>query len=623
MSLLKIVYNDIELDFVRETLTIKKENNALIRNFKVSHSSRPFLIVENEAAKKVLGPRDITSINKVKTIQVTVFENDIQYYGELQMLSYLKGFRKVNLKYASPLLEIMNKKISEFMPVVSVASESGEITPYSETSSEILSGDELWPDYVANFIDKSFPTVKWNFPMMLWKNKFGENLEEGDTWFQYSGKVNYFDEDGIYQLNTAVYTDLNYDIDNVNVPMPQVYLLSPLFYALFYLNYTYSGDFVTNAFIKKLMLLSTKTNLCVINPSLPEEEITLPDFEFSGLGYFLSIYEFTVETIGTYNVRYRFVEPLFLSSLTAATKTLNIFFDGVSDGYIHPESASARIYETGVAISVSASQLGKKIKIVYRTPVASFPVYDLSIQLEIDKEFQQMHPTIQTGRYCPDWTFGTYLNNIKNFFNLDVEIDDFAKKLEFNFNEDWIINSIPVVLQKSLAIKSYDQSPYNSFLLKYKNDEDTALWITSSGVEIYSTQESDFSLSLDSKFKYIPHEFGTSILSEEIDGKNGVGLIIYDETNFPLTAASFDGKTLKIDGDGGIYETFWKKFLKFRLNASLIEVEGGFTKTEIGIFLKTKRIYLDRQEYVVSVMDFKELKSDNYSVIFKLESINF
>jgi hypothetical protein len=43
MSLIKIIANGIELDFVKETLTIRKENNALIRNFKVSHSNFPFL----------------------------------------------------------------------------------------------------------------------------------------------------------------------------------------------------------------------------------------------------------------------------------------------------------------------------------------------------------------------------------------------------------------------------------------------------------------------------------------------------------------------------------------------------------------------------------------------------
>ena len=78
---------------------------------------------------------------------------------------------------------------------------------------------------------------------------------------------------------------------------------------------------------------------------------------------------------------------------------------------------------------------------------------------------------------------------------------------------------------------------------------------------------------------------------------------------------------MKIDGGGGIYDVFWKKWLKFRVNASVIEIYGGFTKTEIAKFLKTKRIHVDHQDYVISLLDYKELKQDNYTVSFKVESV--
>lgn len=99
--------------------------------------------------------------------------------------------------------------------------------------------------------------------------------------------------------------------------------------------------------------------------------------------------------------------------------------------------------------------------------------------------------------------------------------------------------------------------------------------------------------------------------------------MIYDEAVHPYTSETFNNQTLKIDGDGGIYDVFWKKFLKFRMNASVIELTGGFTKTEIGKFIKTKRIHVDKQDYVVSVLDYKELKQDNYLVKFKVESVTF
>lgn len=623
MSLIRIVANDIELDFVKETLTVKKENNAMIRNFKVSHSTFPFLIIENKKAKEALGTRDLTSVDKIKTITVKVFENDVEFYGELQIMSYLKGYRKCNLKYASPLLEIMNKKISEFMPVVSVTGATTGIPPFAEQSDSIFSGDDDWPTYAQSFITQGFPAVKWNFPMMNWKDKYGEDLPTDNEWFNYKNFVNAFDDNGNYLLNTLIQEeDFNFTISNLNVPMPQIYLLSPLFYALESIGFTISGNFALNSFIQKIMFLSFKNNLCKILPTLPPESIILSPlnpFALSSI-YYIANFEIIADTIGTYIVKYRFVEPLYPAP-GSTFKSFKIKFDGATAGYVHQRGQQSKIYEEKIEISVSESQLGLPIRFTYITPLNSMPTYQISVELQTQNAFYQMHPTISLGRYLPDWTFGSYLNNIKNLFNLDLDPDDLTKKLNLNFNEDWIVNQQPEILKKSMIIKSYEQNPYEAFLLKYENEEDEALWITSSGSVKYTDQKSEFSQELNTKFKYIPLNQFTSELSDSLEEKEGVGLMIYDEIFFPNNSYSYDNKTLNINDAGGIYDIFWKKFLKFRLNASLIEVQGGFTKTEIGKFIKTKRIYFDKQDYVVSVLEYKELKKDNYLVNFRLESV--
>lgn len=625
MSLLKIVANNYELDFVKESLTIRKENNAMIRNFKVSHSTFPFLIVENKKTKEALGPRDITSVNRVKTIKVDVYENDIKFYGVLEVISYLGKYRKCNLKYASPLLEIMNKKISEFMPVISVVTGSELPTSnFSEEGTEILAGNDSWPAYVEAIITQGYPAVKWNFPMMQWKDKFGTDLTETDEWYLFKNFVNAFTTDGDYLLNTAVSDDdLNYDISNINVPMPQVYLLAPLFYALRSIGFTYAGNFTINDFIKKIALLSTKNNLCKTFPVLPEIPITLDPLEpFLDTGNYTGNYIFTADTVGTYIVKYKFIEPYYTTP-AFTYKSFKVQFDGAADGYLHTRGQSGKTYEGAVEITVTASQLGNPVVFSYFTPENVYPDYEISIQFKTETPFYQMHPTIETGRYLPDWSLATYINNLKNWFNLDVDIDDIRNKLLLNFNEDWISHQLPEIITKSMAIISYDASPYEAFLLKYDNDEDLGLWITRSGAVAYTNQNSDYSENLQGKFKFVPSAFGTSNLSDALDEKNGVGLLIYNEENHPYTSVSFDGKTLKLDGAGGIYEVFWKKFLNFRINASLIELTGCFTKTEIGKFIKTKRIHVDHQDYVVSSLDYKELNQDNYRVTFKVESVTF
>ena len=112
MALVKIYsLQGVEIEYKKDSLSLKKENNSLSSDFKVPHSQFPFLVIDNDIAKSVLGPSDITSIRKNKIVPVIILENGVRYYGELQQLTVLKKFRKCNLKYGSDIIPIVNKKM--------------------------------------------------------------------------------------------------------------------------------------------------------------------------------------------------------------------------------------------------------------------------------------------------------------------------------------------------------------------------------------------------------------------------------------------------------------------------------------------------------------------------------
>lgn len=523
------------------------------------------------------------------------------------------------------------------MPVVSVVTGAATTNNFVEEASETFAGDSAWPDYVENIITQGFPAVKWNFPMMIWRNKFGENLEADDAWIDYKNKVNFF-IDGEYQLNTGVYnTPEEIEIHNQQVPMPQIYLLSPLFYALQSIGFTYEGDFVTDNFIKKIMMLSFKNNLCkVLLKTVATDVIFDGSWSVITIGFYPAYRRreiFDITYTGDYTISLNFVLGAVSTTVPVSYYTRLIvrrYVNIPSFGYAQIDNElvfSRKNTEAGTVIEGEFTMTftdGDKLYFDYECIETLMPLsYTLNFRkADGDKDFHQLHPTIPTGRYLPDWTLATYLNNIKNWFNLDIDIDDLRHKLVLNFNEEWFLNQVPVQLQKNLQITAYQQTPYAAFLLKHQNDEDTALWITREGVEVFTNQKQDTAELLEGKFKYVPTVLGTSELSETLEDKEGVGLIIYDHESGPETSESFDGKTLKIDGEGGIYDVFWKKFLKFRINASVIELTGGFTKTEIGQILKAKRIYNNYQDYAVALLEYKELKQDNYLVTFKVESVN-
>ena len=136
MQNLKININGVTLDIVLETLNIKYENNSLSNEFNGLHSSYPLMIVENENTKKALGSNDISSVLKQKEVDVRVFIFGEQYYGKLQVLSIIKGFRKCNIKFFSRIVEITSEKIGSFMPTIYVNPNNND--PFI-TESEILS----------------------------------------------------------------------------------------------------------------------------------------------------------------------------------------------------------------------------------------------------------------------------------------------------------------------------------------------------------------------------------------------------------------------------------------------------------------------------------------------------
>jgi len=148
MALVQIFsLSGVEIEYKKDSLTLKKENNSLSSDFKVPHSSFPFLVIENDNTKQELGPSDITSIRKNKIIPVIILENGVRYNGELQQLTVLPKFRKCNLKYGSDVIAIINKKIAEYMPTLSVIPGETSPVPFTENSSEIIAGNQYWENY--------------------------------------------------------------------------------------------------------------------------------------------------------------------------------------------------------------------------------------------------------------------------------------------------------------------------------------------------------------------------------------------------------------------------------------------------------------------------------------------
>lgn len=641
MSLVKIYSTTgIEIEYKKDSLTLKKENNSLSSDFKVPHSQFPFLVIENDITKSVLGPSDITSIRKNKIVPVIILENGVRYYGELQQLTVLKKFRKCNLKYGSDIIPIVNKKIATFLPSVSVIPGEMNPIPFTESGTEIITGNQYWETFPVSMIGQIYPEVKFQFPTIYWLNKYGVGLENTDFWYQYQNHINNFGtndlEETIFLLNTGEVDGSEVTVINKNVAVPHVFLLSPLHYIFTSLGWKISGDFITHELIKRLLMVPKKDNLSKIMLSPAPEEVFFPtpaDWTYidppgTGINYYRTMITKYISIAGRYKLKYNFeIEPVIISAQYPRARFYgnpagadNDFF--VFSKWVAGSSSSPNIILSGEV--EFQSEVGNCL-FFYIFPYAQLPV-NYSIQLTYlgdEKEFNQMHPTIELGRYVPEWTVGNYLNYIKNKFNLDITLDDFKKEITLNLNENIAVNEEPAIISQSLQMTSYDIAANSSFVIKEENDEDAALFITQNEIISFDGNTDDFTKVIESKFKILPRNGYTSVLSEDINDKEGVGLVIYDEVSAPFTAeATENGFNLNIPGEKGIYETFFRRWLKFLLNASNCEVTGYFTETEISKINKAKAVYINNQRFRIIDIQTTEAANNYQEVKMRLLSVN-
>jgi len=622
------VFTPTELDYVKKTLVIKRENNAFSPDFNVNHTTQPFLIIENDKSVTALGPRDLTSVFKVKTIPVTVIEMDQYYYGELQIRQYTDGFRKANLKYASKLLTLKDSKIASFMPVISVIPNNPTPAPYVSEAVSMPPPFTYWTDYVTANETKVYPDVMFQVPVMHWQDKFGSDMNADHEWFDYAGEINKR-TNSLLHFNDGFSVELLSQVNNVSVVSPQVFLLAPLFYIAESMGYTLKGDFHTHEFVKKIVLFSDKDNMTAVKvndtdvidltsepfiayttfPDLPDNSSRISVFWNPTLG-------------GNATLSYSFEVPP--SSVPNTFVTLNITgFETVEilSQQIDTNNGDNYVIQGTYSFSVEDTDTGY----IHFTHTSGVAPINPTVEIEIisDTSHQHTHTTVDLGRYVPDMTAPTYFTMLKNLFNLSIDVNDFIREIDVNFNENIAATEVPEILNHSLKEAPFDIAPNTSFLLKYTNDVDTAMFITRDYSNVFSTQYDQFNKELNIGFKTIPHNGTTSEISEKIVSREGVGLMIYDPAVYPNTVTTVVGQTLFLDGAGGVYESFWKKWLKFRLSASRITLQGPLTLIEFSKVNKAKAMYVDNQHYRIVSTTLMQSSNTLNEVKFELESVNF
>jgi hypothetical protein len=635
MASIQIFANGIVLDFVHDSLTVNRENNAFITDFKVSHSSFPFLIIENTRTKEALGPREIASLGKKKVVDVVVIESGQTYSGQLCTLNYINGFRKCDLKYGSSALSILDKKLSGLLPVLSIIPGFVNPVPFTETALSTVPGYLLFPEFAAAQLGKIFPEVNYTFPMMFWQDKFGEALEVDDEWFPYQNYYNHLrGGNGNYVPNYFTIIGDNVIVSNGNVPSPQLFALGVLKMAFEGIGWTIAGDFVTSAFARRLLVLSSKDNLCAVPVAANPHYFNYSNFVYSAfLPYRFYRHTFTPDSAGEYYLNYHSIEPLRPGGIAPDNPLtyLAIKHDGnTTPLYKNFNEPGTLDFSGQHTFIITEEQLGQTITIEWGRHNTTPDVPPLFFEFAwgmTGKTFYMMHPTLELGRYAPDWNLAEFINELKLKFCLDVALDDLSQVATFNFAKDILISPNKFVTAKKLTISEY--APPENFGIVMKGPEgDPFILITPEGVTNNSAPESDYIEKIESKFKLVPNNSLTADIGAAED-KDGVGLMIYDpqlpenagDVVRPLISPDYNGYTLSIAGTRGTYNTYWREVIQMKLHGSTLTMEGPFTDQEVRQLQRMQKTHINNQEYIILGIELKATLQGNNQVKFNLQSV--
>ncbi|WP_353158477.1 hypothetical protein [Myroides odoratus] len=587
MKLISIYHNGIEIDYILESLALKTDQSIFPDSLKFTASEYPFLIIENEKTETAFGKNNvILHTPQYFTIEVRTFNTITQ--GELQILECQKEYRKANVRFASKLYNAGSSKIREMGTSISVINEFPP-RPFTEKYDGIPPNPIAYANYVKTTEEGSFPTQLWKAPFISFPTQFGEP-KEGDTWYNYVGGYNAVLE-GQYVLNTYNETAEGTVVDSRNVPTWCVYLLTPLILKCARLGLSFPQELLTDKFACSLAFLTKENNLTEVINTQEKENLYLGAVSWTYLdGYpgwtpWQKRIQFDKQIPGKYSFKYKFKATDDTLSIEIGNRNWGksveyrdfrgeeSYFEGEFNFEIKPEDANYP-----VAIYFRSRN---------RHDILEPDIEYMYVETLLHQSGFMFHPTIEIGRYLPDWTFSEYLNQLRILFNIQFVESNNGTKLEAIYLDE-LLSEVDYVDLGSLHIDGYPKHEVIQLKYKFDNDIDPAHIYSEFGGSLEITDEKV--KVFESKFKQTK-----TPLTKEEESKSGIGLVLINGTSDDLTN-SIENTTITT---ASIFERYYKKTATKYLQSNRLNVELNVTQLVLHEIETKKRVLINKLPYYV------------------------
>ncbi|PQB08033.1 hypothetical protein BST83_13380 [Polaribacter filamentus] len=610
--------NGIELPYLKETLSLKDVNDAFNDSLTLTHAEFPFIIEENEDVIKELGSSEINSLTSKKEIEITFIFGASVFFGKLKVLKYLKNRRSCVLKFGNEFIKILDKKIADYMPVYKYNGE----TPYTETVAAYYD-QSTFIEAIKTDIAKPYPQIDYAAPTL----DVGKYYTD-DEWSSFQQRFNQKLPTLLVNRRETIIADFSYNVKNFNSFVPMPYLMALLKNPILNNGYKLAGSFVDNPFNSKIVIVPKETHNNTAYLENTGIYFSFADAEILTIGEFYSyVSVYANFGIGIHNINIALTniqQPT--TSGTTKVKVYRIYneasqtefflekeiteFDFVSNAQFI-ESISFEVTEDNITDSALCIQYQHSNNVL---PDES----TININPEAEETVLHLiHPTVDLSRYVPDWSIGELINNLKNWQNLDIVLDEVTKTIYLNYNIEFLNSTDHVDLSdKVIAISDKENAFKNKYNLTYADNKNNVL--IEDGHQTINGVVTEDVVSITNKFKALTENSIGNPTSKEYLAEAGVTLILLSDTN--EFANSYNTQTLGMHGDFGIVNNYWKKWINFRQKAKQITAVAYLNTLEISKIKKIRKIYFDTRMFAVKGFTTK-IKTKLNEVTFELENI--
>ncbi len=533
--------NEWKWDLTGYGLTFNEESDIFFNESKKNYSF-PLNVEFDEETTANLGLVVIENITRYRIKVRGYLYVDDQFFDAYLLINEIQGLKaELQFFYGSEVLAVFDKKLSSLpWPIIDV--------------------DNDFKAHVASQINKAYPEVSHNFPMV-----YRPQITQVQNYEKFEGFVNNHGSNGLFE-NYDVAIEEETTVYNINVVSPMPYLLEILRMGFATEGKEIRGDMINHPALRRLVVVPKKY---LENYSNTASRVF---FQFN--------YPTSQETINnsTVNVYTKVIVPgsagyYHLDMTINLPAGLATIFDlqvSYGDEELYRatiESQAVEIDET-VNFEVKDSESFADLKVLLRLSEQQNTIQGINrFAFYRDGGEVNVYPNqYDLSDFVPDMKFRTFFNRVKKWLGLDVEFLENAVYLNF-LNNSMLNRNFEDHSSLQDPDKKRSLSKNNLFKIKYSTGQ--KLMVAGTGI-VYSDDEFNESETEDIDFEIRPIKIGenksriTGVYPDEEPNDLLVGIYNSPTNNRPLLNSNWEGADFSLSY---MYKVFHKVFLLFRANS--------------------------------------------------------